>query len=96
MNSSFSMFSGESRDVKLRFDNKLINTVIDRFGKDVSLIPDGNEHFTVHVKVKAEAPFFAWLFQFGSKAKIDLSIDSTKRRLDIVLSSHSIKFRRVT
>ena len=70
MNSSFSMFSGESRDVKLRFDNKLINTVIDRFGKDVSLIPDGNEHFTVHVKVKAEAPFFAWLFQFGSKAKI--------------------------
>ena len=70
MNSSFSMFSGESRDVKLRFDNKLINTVIDRFGKDVSLIPDGNEHFTVHVKVKAEAPFFAWLFQFGIKAKI--------------------------
>ncbi len=72
MNSSFSMFSGESRDVKLRFDNKLINTVIDRFGKNVSLIPDGNEHFTVHVKVKAEAeaPFFAWLFQFGRKAKI--------------------------
>lgn len=70
MNSSFSMFSGESIDVKLRFDNKLINTVIDRFGKDISLIPDGNEHFTVHVKVKAEAPFFAWMFQFGNKAKI--------------------------
>lgn len=70
MNSSFSMFSGESIDVKLRFDNKLINTVIDRFGKDISLIPDGNEHFTVNVKVKAESPFFAWLFQFGGKVDI--------------------------
>ncbi len=85
MNSSFSMFSGESRDVKLRFDNKLINTVIDRFGKDISLIPDGNEHFTVHVKVKAEAPFFAWLFQFGSKAKI-IEPDDLKTRYMVHLN----------
>lgn len=70
MNSSFSMFSGESREVKLRFSNDLINPVLDRFGKDITIVPDGDENFTVHVKVKAEAPFFAWLFQFGSKAKI--------------------------
>ena len=70
MNSTFSMFSGESRDVKLRFSNDLINPVLDRFGKDITIVPDGDENFTVHVKVKAEAPFFAWLFQFGKKAKI--------------------------
>ncbi len=70
MNSSFSMFSGESEEVKLRFDNKLINPVIDRFGKDITIVPDGDENFTVRVKVKAESPFFAWLFQFGSKARI--------------------------
>ena len=70
MNSSFSMFSGESEEVKLRFDNKLINPVIDRFGKDITVVPDGYEHFTVRVKVKAEPPFFAWLFQFGSKVQI--------------------------
>ena len=70
MNSSFSMFSGESREVKLRFSNDLINPVLDRFGKDITIVPDGDENFTVHVKVKAEAPFFAWLFQFGRKAKI--------------------------
>jgi predicted DNA-binding transcriptional regulator YafY len=70
MNSSFSMFSGESEEVKLRFDNSLINTVIDRFGKDIPVIPDGDDHFTVRVTVKAEPPFFAWLFQFGKKAEI--------------------------
>ncbi len=70
MNSSFSMFSGESEEVKLRFDNTLINTVIDRFGKDILVIPDDDDHFTVRVTVKAEPPFFAWLFQFGKKAEI--------------------------
>lgn len=72
MNSSFSMFSGTTQDVKLRFDNQLINAVIDRFGKSIAVIPDGDSHFTVKVKVKAEypEPFFGWLFQFGTMAEI--------------------------
>lgn len=70
MKSSFSMFSGEAEDVKLRFDNSLINTVLDRFGNEITVIPDDDDHFTVRVKVKAEPPFFAWLFQFGSKVRI--------------------------
>lgn len=70
MNSSFSMFSGDPEEVKLRFCNSLINPVIDRFGTDITVIADGEEHFTVRVKVKAEPPFFAWLFQFGGKVQI--------------------------
>ncbi len=70
MKSSFSMFSGEAEEVKLRFDNSLINTVLDRFGNEITVIPDGEHHFTLRVKVKAEPPFFAWLFQFGKKAEI--------------------------
>lgn len=70
LNSTFSMFSGEAQDVKLRFDNSLINPVIDRFGKEITIIPDCDEHFTVRVKVKAESPFFGWLFQFGTKVQI--------------------------
>jgi len=70
LNSTFSMFSGEAQDVKLRFDNSLINPVIDRFGKEITIIPDGDEYFTVRVKVKAESPFFGWLFQFGTKVQI--------------------------
>ena len=72
LNSTFSMFSGESEEVKLCFEQSLINAVIDRFGKNVSIFPDDDEHFTVQVQIKTEhpEPFFGWLFQFGTKVKI--------------------------
>lgn len=70
MNSTFSMFSGTPCDVKLRFKNNLVNIVIDRFGKDVFIVPDGDEHFIVRVTVRAEQPFLAWLFMFGTNAEI--------------------------
>ncbi len=70
MNSTFSIFSGEIKDVKLRFRNSLINAVLDRFGKNVIIIPDGDEHFTVNVQVRTGAPFYGWLFQFGTNAEI--------------------------
>ena len=70
MSSSFSMFSGESAEIKLRFHNSLVNPVLDRFGKNISLHKDTDNHFTVRVTVKAELPFYGWLFQFGTKAEI--------------------------
>ena len=41
----FSMFGGEEDVVTVRFNNSLIGVVLDRFGKDVSIIPKGNEYF---------------------------------------------------
>jgi predicted DNA-binding transcriptional regulator YafY len=66
------MFSGEAEEVKLRFDKSLINAVIDRFGKNVSIVPDDGESFIVRVQIKTEhpEPFFGWLLQFGTKVKI--------------------------
>ena len=54
----FQMFSGEETAVKLRFDRSLINVVVDRFGKDILLIPDGDDHFvfTVNVAVSPHVP----------------------------------------
>ncbi|MBQ8759343.1 MAG: WYL domain-containing protein, partial [Clostridia bacterium] len=86
LNATFSMFSGDIRDVKLRFKEGLVNSVLDCFGWDVRLIHDGSEHFTVHVKVKAEAPFFGWLFQFGSDAQIISPPDLNERYLKMLHS----------
>ena len=88
MNSSFSMFSGTTQDVKLRFDNQLINAVIDRFGKNITIIADGDSHFTVRVKVKAEhpEPFFGWLFQFGTMAKIIEPCELRDRYIEMLKS----------
>ena len=89
MNSSFSMFSGESQEVKLRFHTKLVNSVLDRFGKEVTMQQDGEDHFTVRVKVKPEPPFFGWLFQFGTNAEIIEPVEQKikyKEQLEAVLA----------
>lgn len=70
LKSTFSMFSGEVTEIRLLFDNSLINPVFDRFGKDTMIIPVDDYSFEVNVKIKAEPPFFGWLFQFGNKAQI--------------------------
>ena len=69
-NRLFQMYSGETADVKLRFHRSLINVVIDRFGQDILLIPDGEEHFVFTVNVAVSPMFLSWVIGFGRKAKI--------------------------
>ena len=69
-NRLFQMYSGEAVDVKLRFHRSLINAVIDRFGQDTMLIPDGEEYFNFTVKVAVSPMFLSWVIGFGNKAKI--------------------------
>lgn len=66
----FGMFTGSEQSVKLRFDNALVGAVVDRFGKEIILIPDGDEHFTVSVDVAVSPQFYAWLFAFGTRVEI--------------------------
>lgn len=66
----FNMFGGEEETVKLKFDNSLVNAVIDRFGKDVMLDKVDENSFSVRINVAISSTFFAWLTQFGNKVKI--------------------------
>ena len=69
-NRLFQMFAGDEVTVKMRFHRELINVVVDRFGKDTMLIPDGDEHFTFTVSVAVSPMFLSWVIGFGKKAKI--------------------------
>ncbi|WP_243201598.1 MULTISPECIES: YafY family protein [unclassified Fusibacter] len=66
----FNMFSGDTERVELEFDNSLINVVIDRFGKDVSIHGKTETTFRISVDVSASDTFFGWLLMFGEKARI--------------------------
>lgn len=72
MESSFSMFSGKTESVKLRFTNKFVNAMLDRFGYDTKIRIEDNEHFSVVVDIKTEYPdpFFAWIFKFNGDVEI--------------------------
>lgn len=66
----FSMFNGEKVTVHLRFHNSLAGVVIDRFGRDVMMIPDGDEHFCLTTEIVQSPMFFSWLTCFGNRVKI--------------------------
>lgn len=69
-NRLFQMYSGEKANVKLRFHKSLINVVIDRFGKETMLIPDGDDYFNFTVNVAVSPMFLSWVIGFGNKAQI--------------------------
>ena len=67
---SFGMFGGKERTVKLLVKNNLAGVIIDRFGKDVMMIPADNEHFTVSVDIHVSKQFLGWVFSLGENIKI--------------------------
>lgn len=66
----FGMFSGEQEQVRLRFDRSLSGVVIDRFGREAMLIPDGPDAFFCTVQIAVSPNFFGWLASFGARAQI--------------------------
>ncbi len=67
---SFGMFGGKEQKVKLLVDNSLAGVIIDRFGKEVMMIPADPEHFTVNVTVMVSSVFLGWVFSLGERVKI--------------------------
>ena len=58
----FGMFSGREGEITLRGRREMAGVVWDRFGQEVILAPDGEEHFTVTLPVVLSPQFFGWLF----------------------------------
>ena len=64
----FGMFAGREEHVRMRFENHLVGAVLDRLGRDVMIVPDGDDHFTVAADIVPSPQFFAWLAGFGAAA----------------------------
>ena len=66
---NFSMFAGEEADVVLDCEERLIGVIVDRFGTDVSVHPNG-ERFEAFVKVAVSEQFFGWVTALGGAVRI--------------------------
>lgn len=87
----FGMFSGTEQKVKLRFENELVGAVLDRLGRDIPIVPDGEEHFTVTADVVVSPQFFAWVSGFGNQVKIlspESVVDQMREHADAVASMY--------
>ena len=79
---SFGMFGGKEQKVKMLVKNNLAGVIIDRFGKEVMMIPANDEHFTVNVDVHVSRQFLGWVFSLGEDIRIvgpDEVVEEMKR-----------------
>ena len=67
---TFGMFSGTDERIILKCNNDLVGVIIDRFGKDVMIMPVDDQHFLTHVNVTVSPQFFGWLTALGVAVEI--------------------------
>lgn len=75
---TFGMYHGPLRQLDIRFDNRLSEVVLDRFGDSAFIACGEDGTFTVTVRVKVSPIFFGWLMNFGTQAKILAPADVAK------------------
>jgi len=70
INTTFRMFNSEHAEVELICDNEVMDSIIDRFGTDVTTYANDMTSFRAVVNVAINHVFYSWVFGFGGKVKI--------------------------
>lgn len=73
--------------------NNLSGVIIDRFGKDVMMIPTDDEHFIVNVDVHVSRQFLGWVFSLGEDIKIvgpDDVVKQMQKEIERLIKQYTI------
>lgn len=70
VNTSFKMFDSEHCEVELICDNSVMDSIIDRFGEDVTTYANDMTSFRAVVNVAVSHIFYSWVFGFGGLVRI--------------------------
>lgn len=65
----FSMFGGDKTRVSFHCAERLADVIIDRFGKDIPIIPD-QSGFTFHAEIDLSPQFYGWVASFADEIQI--------------------------
>lgn len=68
--SLFGMFSGTETNVTIEAENTKVGILIDRFGKDIPIIPIDENHFKTTVSVFVSNQFLGWIISLGSGIRL--------------------------
>ena len=75
---TFGMFGGEERTVTIECENQFAGVMIDRFGKDVSMVKRDENHFAISPKVAVSPQFIGWIIGLGEGVKVSAPDDVVK------------------
>lgn len=89
INTTFRMFNSEHAEVELICDNEVMDSMIDKFGTDVTTYANDMTSFRAVAKVAVNHVFLSWVFGFGGKVKIKGPEDVRKRYMEMLLSAVS-------
>ena len=90
---SFGMFAGDEKTVRLRCENILAGVIVDTFGTDVAIRPDGDNHFVARMDVIVSSQFFGWLAGLGARVEI-ISPDEVRSEYTDYLASIVSQYNR--
>ena len=85
------MYAGRACRLTLRCAASLAGVVLDRFGQDAILIPDGEDFFTVTVELVVSPPFWGWLFGLGDGVEVlypQWAAQEFRQRLEVLLRQY--------
>lgn len=91
---TFGMFGGEERTVSLRCEERMAGVIIDRFGKDVFLVPAKDGTFSVTVKVAVSGQFIGWLMGLSGGVEVTSPADVRElvyREAEKIIASYGPK-----
>lgn len=70
LKSCFNMYPGQVDTVEIKFVNKLINAIIDRFGKEVAIVNKDDKTFTIRFEAAVNEGLLRWILNWGADAEI--------------------------
>ena len=82
--SLFGMYGGNETRATIEAENAMVGVLIDRFGKDIIIVPIDEDHFRTVVNVAVSKQFFGWIMALGEGIKItgpDAVVDQMKAEI---------------
>lgn len=67
----FQMYDGLNEEVHLLCSGDIMKNIVDRFGEDVRTIPMPDGRVRVTATISVSPTFFAWVFTYGEKIRIE-------------------------
>lgn len=67
---TFGMFAGEEKTVRLLCENGMVGILVDKFGTEIAIRKEDEEHIMARMDVSVSPQFFGWLAGLGDRVKI--------------------------
>lgn len=84
--SMFLMYGDTEQEVTLRCDYNVTDSIINRFGEDIEIVPVDDEYFNITETVITGSTFYSWVFNYGGQIRI-VSPESVKQEFKKLLHS---------